>query len=104
MVGRFIRVVGLVLSALALSLWTPFGEVFGDSSVGASAAAQVDEVSPEDRVSPADLPALDEGGSRQALPPDPRLSESKVSDPPERAEPAKLDPKRPPVADLEKVD
>ena len=99
-----LRVGGLLLSALALTLWSPVGSIVGDPFADASVSAGVDEIDPEDRVSPADLPALDEGGGREGLPADPRLSKAQPTDPPERIEPADLDPKRPPRPEFGKVD
>ena len=103
MVGRrVVRVCGVVVLASALSLLSPFGAVLGDPA--ADAAVDGAEIDPEDRVSPAVLPALDARGDRSEPSPDPRLNESKPSDPPKRVEAPKLDPKRPPVPDLTKVD
>ena len=103
MVGRrVVRVCGVVVLASALSLLSPFGAVLGDPA--ADAAVDGAEIDPEDRVSPAVLPALDARGDRSEPSPDPRLNESKPSDPPKRVEAPKLDPKRPPVPDMAKVD
>lgn len=103
--GRAVRVVVLVVLAAAVPLWSPAGGILAGTSAGALAAADdPDDLDPKDRVSPAELPALDAPGRRSDLRPDSRLVEKAVSEPSPRPVPVKLDVERPPVPDFSKVD